>query len=157
MKEKKLLFVASSGGHMTQILQMKDMFLKYDYLLVTENDLINKELKNKYNIEYVLSAGEGRDFMYWRNFLLNFFLASKILLSFKPDFVITTGSHTAIPFCYIGKLLGAKVIYVLSYARIYSKAKAANIVYPITDLFVVQWRQAKKLYKRSIYLGGGLY
>ena len=50
-----------------------------------------------------------------------------------------------------------KIIYILSYARINSKAKAANIIYPIADEFIVQWESAQKLYPKSKFLGGGLY
>ena len=149
--------MASSGGHLTEMLSMEELFLKYDYLLVTEDDEINKELQNKYNVKYVHSAGKGRDLFFWFNFLKNIFLSMKLLLSYKPHFIITTGSHTAIPFCYLGKILGSKIIYILSNSRFYTRAKAANIVYPITDLFVVQWECSKKLYKKSQYFGGGLF
>jgi hypothetical protein len=66
---------------------------------------------------------------------------------------VTTGSHTAIPFCFIGKLLGCKIIFILSFCRIDSKAAAASAVYPISDLFFVQWERMRATYRKGIYIG----
>lgn len=156
-KNKRVLFVCSAGGHLAQILEMKPLFDEFDYLLVTENIEATKPLKNNYNIRFVHHAGKGRNFEFWWNFFLNIFIAINIILKFKPHIIITTGSHTAVPFCYIGKLFGKKIVYILSFAKINSKAKSANIIYPIADEFIVQWESAQKLYPKSIYLGGGLY
>lgn len=157
LKDKKVLLVCSAGGHLAQILELEPVFKLCKYLIVTENIESNQPLKEKYNIKLILAAGEGRNFEFWKNFFLNIFSALKIILRFNPDIIITTGSHTAIPFCYIGKILRKKIVYILTYARINSKARAANIIYPIANEFIVQWESAQKLYPKSKYLGGGLY
>jgi len=157
MKKNRILLVSTSGGHLAQILEMRDLFKEYEYLLVTEDDESNYDLKQMYNVKYLYPPGEGRNYLFWITFLRNFIAAFKIIIDFKPRVIITAGSHTAIPFCYIGKLFGVKIIYILSYARIYTKALSASIVYPIADLFVVQWESAKKHYKKAKYYGGGLY
>ncbi len=157
LKDKKVLFVCSAGGHLAQILELEPVFKLCKYLIVTENIESTQPLKEKYNIKLIRAAGEGRNFEFWKNFFLNIFSALKIILRFNPDIIITTGSHTAIPFCYIGKILRKKIVYILTYARINSKARAANIIYPIANEFMVQWENAQKLYPKSKYLGGGLY
>ncbi len=155
--KKKLLFVSSAGGHFAQILEMKSLFEEFKYLLVTENIPATRYLENTYNMKYVRPAGRGRDWEFWTNYLLNFITAFKIIYKYKPSTIITTGSHTAIPFCYIGKAFGVRIIYILSYSKIKSKQKAANIIYPIADVFIVQWKSAQKNYPKSKFLGGGLY
>ena len=45
---KKVLFVSSTGGHLNELLQLKSMFKKYDYHLVTEKTDSNLYLKDKY-------------------------------------------------------------------------------------------------------------
>lgn len=151
---KKVLFVSTSGGHLAQILQLSELFTLYEYLLVTEDDKSNYDLKDKYNVKFLSSTGEGRDYKFWKGFVINIIYALRIIYSFRPDVIITAGSHTAIPFCYIGKLFGAKIVYILSYARRSTRAKSADIVYPISDLFMVQWESARLLYKNSKYVGG---
>ena len=50
---KKVIFAASSGGHLTEILKLQELFSDYDYLLCTEKTDVTKELENKYNIKYM--------------------------------------------------------------------------------------------------------
>ena len=157
IKKKRILYVCSAGGHLAQILEMKPLFNKFEYLIVTENIEATRPLLKEYKMLLVHPAGKGRNYQYWKSFLLNHYIAFRILLKMNPHVIITTGSHTAVPFCFIGKILRKKIVYILSYARINSKAKAADLIYPIADKFIVQWEKAQKLYPKSIYLGGGLY
>ncbi|MBF0990227.1 MAG: hypothetical protein HXK70_05715 [Clostridiales bacterium] len=68
--------------------------------------------------------------------------------------MVTTGTHTAVPICYIGKLFGCKIIYIETFANITTKTLAGKILYPITDKFIVQWESMKKLYPKADYYGG---
>ena len=38
MKKKKVLFISSTGGHFNELQQLKPLFEKYDYHIVTEKD-----------------------------------------------------------------------------------------------------------------------
>ena len=48
MKKKKVLFISSTGGHLHELLQLSQLFEKYDYHIVTEKDKTNEFLKEKY-------------------------------------------------------------------------------------------------------------
>lgn len=154
-KKRKILLVSSDGGHLAQILELKELFEGYDYLLVTEEAPSTIPLAQHYNVKFVRARPEGknRKMRFYISLLRNSFTSLFILLSHRPKVIITTGSHTAVPFCILGKLMGIKVVWILSYARINSKAASANLIYPIADKFLVQWPNMKKLYKNSIYLG----
>ena len=84
----------------------------------------------------------------------NFFKSLNIFLDFNPDVIISTGSHTAIPLCFIGYLFSKKIIYIESYANISTKSLAGRIVYNFADVFIVQWEDMLKLYPNAIYIGG---
>jgi UDP-N-acetylglucosamine:LPS N-acetylglucosamine transferase len=108
-----------------------------------------------------LSLLEGEK-IYWsyfptnrniKNLLRNTFLALKILRKEKPDIVVSTGAGVAVPFYYIGKLLGAKLIYIEVYDRIDSPTLTGKLVYPITDAFLLQWEEQKKFYPKGRVLG----
>jgi beta-1,4-N-acetylglucosaminyltransferase len=150
---KKLLIVSSTGGHLNEVLQLKKLYAAYECMIVTEDISINKTILKGYNYKFVRNNGKNRDFTFWRKLIINFFIAFKILMTYKPDAIISAGSHTAVPFCYIGKLLGCKIIFILSFSRIKSKAMSANLIYPIADLFFVQWEEMKQFYKKAIYVG----
>ncbi|RKD15077.1 hypothetical protein BCY91_05995 [Pelobium manganitolerans] len=153
-KNVKVLIVSSAGGHLDEVLQLQEIRNKYEYLLVTEKLEATKALREKYKVKYIRPDVMGRGYKYIWNILVNFYLSFLILIKFKPKVILTTGSHTAFPMCVLGKLMGIKIIYILSYARVNSKAKTANLVYPFADLFLVQWESAQKLYPKSIYKGG---
>ena len=155
-RKKKIILICSDGGHLAQILELRELFLNYDYLIVTEESPATLPLKEKFNITYLKgrSKGQKRNLSFVISLIVNAFLSLKILIQHFPKAIITTGSHTAIPMCLLGKLFGAKVIWILSYARINSKAFSADIIYPIADKFIIQWPGVQKFYKKGIYLGG---
>ena len=74
----------------------------------------------------------------------------------KPKIIITTGTHTAVPMCYIGKIFGSKIIFIETFANKNTKTLSGKMVYPIADLFIVQWEEMKKLYPKAVY-GGAIY
>jgi beta-1,4-N-acetylglucosaminyltransferase len=149
----KILLPSSTGGHLNEILQLKSIFERYTYLIVTEDISINKTILKNYNYSFIKPNGKNRDFAFWMNLLINIFLALKILVRFRPYAIVTTGSHTAVPFCYLGKLFRCKIIFILSFCRTNSRALSADLIYPISDLFFVQWEEMKKHYKKALYVG----
>ncbi len=80
-------------------------------------------------------------------------IAWKVLHKEKPDLIISCGAAVAVPFFYIGKLMGAKLIYIEVFDRIDKPTMTGKMVYPITDKFVVQWEEQKKVYPKAINLG----
>lgn len=74
----------------------------------------------------------------------------------RPDVIVSTGSEIAIPICYIGKLLGSKIVYVESICRINAPSATARAVYPISDLFLTQWEELSEKMKRAHYRGNVL-
>jgi hypothetical protein len=59
----------------------------------------------------------------------------------------------AVPFFYLGKLFGAKTLYIEVYDRIDKPTLSGKLVYPVTDCFVVQWDEMKQVYPKAINLG----
>ena len=51
------------------------------------------------------------------------------------------------------KILGKKSIYIESNAWVYKKSVTGKMVYPIADLFFVQWPEMKEQYENAIYAG----
>ena len=52
---KKVMFVASTGGHLSELLTLESIMTTYDYSLITENTKANKDLKKKYKkVGYLL-------------------------------------------------------------------------------------------------------
>ena len=109
-KKKKVLFISSTGGHLNELLQLAPLFEKYDYKIITEKDKANEKLKEQYGEKlYFLPYGtRAKLFTYIFKY---FYLCLKtIYLYFKirPQVIVTTGTHTAGPMCYLGKIFRSK-------------------------------------------------
>lgn len=156
---KKVMFISSAGGHLNELLMLKDMFSKYDFQLVTENTLTNKGLKDKYgkkNVKFLISASQKYKIIYAFKLILNSFISLYYYVKFRPQFIVSTGAHTAGPMCLIGKIFGSKIIFIETFANSKSKTITGGIVYKFADLFVVQWESMLELYPNAVY-GGWIY
>jgi len=89
-----------------------------------------------------------------KNTIKNTILAFKILRKEKPDLIISSGAAVAVPFFWLGKLFGAKTVYIEIFDRIDKPTLTGKLVYPVTDKFIVQWEELKKVYPKAINLGG---
>lgn len=83
----------------------------------------------------------------------NTVVAWKVLHKEKPDLIISSGAAVSVPFFYLGKLFGSKLIYIEVFDRIDKPTLSGRLVYPIVDKFIVQWEEQKEVYKKAINLG----
>jgi beta-1,4-N-acetylglucosaminyltransferase len=146
----KILLVGSSGGHLVQLYQLKKWWEKHDRVWVTfkkedSQSLLKKEKK------YWCYHPTNRNF---KNLIKNSALAIKILLKEKPQIIVSTGAASAVPFFYLGKIFGIKLIYIEVYDRIDLPTLTGKIVYPVTDHFILQWEEQKKFYPKGKVFGG---
>ena len=155
---KKVLFISSTGGHLNELLQLKKMFNKYDYHIITEKDKSNLYLKEKYGnrVDYLVFGTKDHMLTYPFKFIFNCFKSLFLYIKIRPRYIITTGTHTAVPMCYIGKLFGSKIIFIETFANINTKTLSGKLIYPIANLFIVQWESMLELYPKAKY-GGWIY
>ncbi len=88
-----------------------------------------------------------------KNLIKNTFLAWKILRKEKPDLIVSSGAAVAVPFFYLGKLFGAKTVYMEVFDRIDAPTLTGRLVHPIADRFIVQWEEMEQVYSKAINLG----
>ena len=88
-----------------------------------------------------------------KNLIRNTFLAIRVLKKEKPDLIISSGAAVAVPFFYLGKMMGAKLIYIEVFDRIDKPTMTGKMVYPIVDKFIVQWEEMKKVYPKAVNFG----
>lgn len=146
----KIGLVGSSGGHLTHLIQLKEWYENKERFWVTFNkaDAIS-QLKDEKS--YWCYYPTNRNI---KNLIKNTCLAFKVILKERPDLIISSGAAVAIPFFYVGKLFGVKLIYIEVYDRIDSPTITGKIVYPICDEFIIQWEEQRKFYKKAKLLGG---
>lgn len=155
---KRILFIASTGGHLNELLQLKVLFKEYNSYLITEKDISTQGLQidGIKKIRYLTYGTRSKILVYPFVFIYNCFKSLFYYFKIKPKVIITTGTHTAVPMCYIGKLFGSKIIFIETFANRNTKTLSGRMVYPISDLFIVQWKEMQQLYPKSVY-GGAIY
>lgn len=155
---KRVMFISSTGGHLSELLQLEPLFQDYDFYLVTEKTKSTVGLKNKYGsrVFFLLYGTKSHLLKYIFKFTFNIIKSLILMLKIRPQVVVTTGTHTAVPMCYIAKMFGKKVIFIETFANSKTRTKAGELVYPIADVFIVQWETMLELYPKAIY-GGWIY
>ncbi|HOO68384.1 MAG TPA: PssD/Cps14F family polysaccharide biosynthesis glycosyltransferase, partial [Bacilli bacterium] len=154
----KVMFISSTGGHLSEMLQLKSMFKKYDYHIVTERTKVNMDLLKKYpnKVSFLVYGSKSHPLIYPFKLLINCFISLFIYIKFRLNVIITTGAHTAGPMCCIGKIFGSKIIFIETFANINTKTITGRIIYWFADLFIVQWESMLELYPKAIF-GGWIY
>ena len=153
-KNKKVLFISSAGGHFNELLELKETINKYNSFIITEYNDSTKSYINEYgNRIYYLLHSNRKEISYIYKFPVNIIKSFYKFIKIMPDVIITTGAHTSVPMCYIGKIFGKKIIYIETFANIKTKSLSGKLVYPIADVFIVQWKEMLKLYPKAIYEG----
>ncbi len=155
---KKVLFISSTGGHLSEMLMLEPLFSKYDFHIITEKDESTKNLTKKYEgkIDYLIYGTKDHLLSYPFKLLANCFKSLYYYFKIKPEFIITTGAHTAGPMCCLGKIFGSRIIYIETFANIHTKTITGRLIYHFADMFIVQWEDMLKLYPKATY-GGWIY
>ena len=158
MKKKKVLFISSTGGHLNELMQLKPMFEDYNYHIITEKTKSNISLKEKFpkRLNFLVYGTKDKKLVYPFKFIYNILKSLILYIKIRPKYIVTTGTHTAVPICYIGKLFRTKIIFIETFANSKTKTLSGKMIYPIANLFIVQWESMLKLYPKAVY-GGWIY
>ena len=145
----KVCLVGSSGGHLTHLYMLKPFWEDKERFWVTFDKEDARSLLQEEKM-YPCYYPSNRNI---KALIINTFKAIKILSKEKPDLIISSGAAVAVPFFYIGKIIGAKTIYIEVFDRIDKPTLSGKMVYPVTDRFIVEWEEMKKVYPKAINLG----
>lgn len=146
---RRVLFVSSSGGHLSQLLQLRPWWVNHDRQWVTF-DL--PDARSKLEGETLIPAyyPTTRNLI---NMARNTPLARRVIRDFRPDVVISNGAGVAFPFFTVAKLMGIPTVYLEVYDRIDSRTMTGRLCAPLSSLFLVQWPEQRALYEGSALVG----
>jgi UDP-N-acetylglucosamine:LPS N-acetylglucosamine transferase len=133
-KAKKVLAVASGGGHWMQLMRLVPSLDGYEVVFVTVADSYRRIVPE--NRFYAV-----RDASRWNKFLL-FALAGKmawIVGRERPEVVISTGAAPGYFAMLFGHWLGARTVWVDSIANAERLSLSGRLVGKHADLWLTQW------------------
>ena len=148
----RVCVAASAGGHLSQALAVRAAYQDEPHFFVTTSETARGQLGSEHEVYVVAEANRSNPFR-----LLGVVLrAVRILRAEQPDVIISTGAAPACLFCIIGKLLGAKVVWIDSLANVERMSLSGRIIRRIADLQLVQWEHLVKQYRGVEYAGSVL-
>ncbi len=148
----KIALPSSAGGHLTELMQILGAFGEYETFFITVKRKDTEDLSKKENVYFVDDTGRSPV-----GLAKNIISSLKIMLNERPDVIVTTGAGAAIPSSIIGKILGAKLVYIESYCRAKSKSWSGILLYPFSDVFLVQWPAMVSMYGEKTQYWGGVF
>jgi UDP-N-acetylglucosamine:LPS N-acetylglucosamine transferase len=135
MKNKKVLAIASGGGHWKQLMLLRDAFINCDVLYVTTIEGLPEQSGIK-KFTYVKDSNQNDKLAVLYSMLQLFF----IFLKTRPNVVITTGASPGVLAIALGRLFGSKTIWVDSIANSEKLSMGGNISRKISHKIVTQWQ-----------------
>ncbi len=150
MSEKiKIAVACSPGGHMVQAKQLATAYENYEHFYFTFSGSVAKELGKSAHVHTIPNIVRHNPL----SWIVGAILSGYIAIRERPDVVITTGAGVVVFFCIFAKLLGAKLIFIESMARVERPTLTARLLYPFADLFFVQWAGLLKFFPKAQYVG----
>jgi UDP-N-acetylglucosamine:LPS N-acetylglucosamine transferase len=131
------------------MLQLESLWKKYDCFYVTEKKEISRDLPKKFKTYFIKDPVRNLFYL-----LLTILQSILIFLKENPKIIVTTGGGIAVPMSYIGKFFRKKIIFIESLSRVENPSLTGKLLYPISDLFLVQWKSLLKKYGKKAKYGG---
>ncbi len=131
MKNKKLLAVASQGGHLIQLMRLKPVFDQYDA------SYVSNEYHEAMGKNFIAIVDANRNTKC--KLIMMFIQLLWITIHLRPDVVISSGAAPGYFALMLGKLFGAKTIWLDSIANAEELSMSGQRAGRFADLWLTQW------------------
>lgn len=148
-KAIKICLAASAGGHLMQLLKVAESWHGYDVFYVSTVPVVAEKLRKRGRTFIV---GECNRQHPVRTFMV-MIKCLRIAFKERPDVVVSSGAAAGCVMCFLGKLFGAKVIWIDSITNVERISLSGRMVRYIADLFLVQWPDIAMRYRNVEYVG----
>lgn len=145
----KVCLVASSGGHLMQLLSLREAWKGHESFWVS---FPTEDAKSLLESEEVMWAyyPTNRSLL---NLVRNGWLAWRILRRRRPDVILSTGAGVGVPFIWLGRLLGIPTVFIESVTFSDRRSLSGKLVYGCVDHYYVQWPDLAEKFPKATYKG----
>lgn len=138
-KKKKVLAVASAGGHWIELLRIRPAFNPFHVVYVSTNKGNVHEVQG-YEFHHIANATR-RSFY---NFFVMFFQLLGLILKIRPKVIVTTGSAPGLMALAVGKLCRVKTVWIESISSVDEPSTSGKNARFFADLYLTQWEHLEK-------------
>ncbi|MEZ5098350.1 MAG: UDP-N-acetylglucosamine--LPS N-acetylglucosamine transferase [Thermoleophilia bacterium] len=144
-----VLLVCSAGGHLLQLLALRPAWDGVPRVWVTSDKSDARSLLADERVVYAHFPTTRN----LRNLLRNLALAWRVVRRTRPRALLTTGAGTAVPFAWVARLHGARVVYVESLTRVDRPSLSLRLIAPVASRVYVQWPELVPAVRKARYVG----
>ena len=162
------LVVLGSGGHTSEMMMLTSEMDPRRYALffaVADSDATSAaKLRSRYASNPLHVVPRSREVMQsWITTVFTTLYATAfsfaLVAKTRPDLVLCNGPGTCVPICFSAFILDvlgikqSKIIFVESFARVDRLSLSGELLYYVSDRFVVQWPQLLNSRSHAQYIG----
>jgi beta-1,4-N-acetylglucosaminyltransferase len=148
-----ILIVCSSGGHLLQMLELREAWEPFERIWVTFDKSDTRSLLVGERVVHA-HCPTNRNVP---NLLRNLRLAAHLLREERPSAILTTGAGVAVPFAWLGRMHRIPTIYVESLTRIEKLSLSGRLILPVATRLYAQWPELAKPSRGRIHYAGNLF
>lgn len=138
-----LLVVCAPGGHLTTARK-----LLYGFAGTYKYAVHSPKSNSLDGVKVIPVTQSDRDM----KFFIQLYEAFIIIKKNKPKVILSTGAGVAVSFFIVGKMYGAKLVFVESQSRVHSISLSGKLVSFLTNRFYVRYKDLANKSPRYIYI-----
>ncbi len=134
-RDVDVLLVSSPGGHLLELYSLREVWEGFTRLWVTMDRTDSRSLLRGEDVHFAHPQVPRSGRNLWRNLVDAWRLLGRV----RPSVLITTGAALAVPYVWVARVRGARVVYVESATRIHDFSLTCRLVAPFAHRVYVQW------------------
>lgn len=133
-KKTKVLALSSGGGHWIQLLRLRPAFEQFDVVFATVREGYRADVGNcRFHVIHDANRWSKLDLIRCA------FGVMFLILRERPDVVVSTGAAPGYFAIRLGKMLGARTVWIDSVANVDEVSMSGREVGSFADLWLTQW------------------
>jgi len=146
-----VLLVCTAGGHLLQLWSLREAWAGQSSAWIVAShggsDVDTLLAGERVQLAYSPAARSVK------NLVRNLILARRLVRELRPRVLMTTGAAVAVPFVWMARLRGVRIVYVETLARSQKPSLSCRLAAPAADRIYVQWPELQQALPRSRYVG----
>ncbi len=146
---RPVALVGSSGGHLAHLMALRPFWERQARFWVTFDTPDARSLLRDETV-YWCHHPTNRNLP---NLIRNTLQAIRVLRANRPQLIVSSGAAVAVPYFLLGRLLGARTVFIEVVDRIDTPSLTGRLVAPLCTRILVQWPEQRRFYRKAVVVG----